>query len=105
MTGIPDFNYPEFERVAQELRSQGHVVYSPHEYPYDGPLDAFPVRESFSEFCRYICDEADAVCLLPGWEESNGAVVEKLLAERIGVDVIYIGREGMIRGWAKIRQK
>lgn len=36
----------------------------------------------------------DAIALLPGWEESEGSRVEKLVAEAIGLDVVELG-EGL----------
>lgn len=90
MTGLPEFNYPAFAKAAQELRDEGYQVYNPQEYPWDGPLDQFPIRAAFAEYCEFICEKADAIFMLPGWQNSKGAIVEKLLAERVGVEVVYL---------------
>ena len=90
MTGWPDFNYPAFNAAAAALRGQGHAVYNPTEFPYDGPLEDFPIREAFSEYTRFICLEACTIALLPGWEKSKGAVAEHALAVRLGLEIIHL---------------
>jgi len=86
MKGHPESNYPLFNSVAAELRSKGHHVYNPAEYPHDGE---FPIRKAFAEYCNYICLRADTIVLLPGWDRSIGAKVEKGLAQRIGLAVEF----------------
>ena len=81
MTGLPDFNRPEFNRVAAILRAQGHCVFNPAE------TDEYEPRQSFAEYTRFICLEADMIILLSGWQKSKGAMVELKLAEYIGVNV------------------
>lgn len=100
MTGLPEFNYPAFRKAAAALREAGHFVHNPAEFDHDGPLDGrieeFPIREAMAEFCEFICKEADAVVLLDGWESSDGAQVEAMLAKRIGVELIP---------WRAVRRK
>lgn len=88
MKGYPESNYPLFHRVASELRSEGHTVYNPAEFKHDGTRATFPLREAFADYCRFICLEAEAIVLLPGWERSKGATVEHALAENLGLTVI-----------------
>ncbi|WP_321336503.1 DUF4406 domain-containing protein [Breoghania sp.] len=90
MTGIQGFNYPAFNSAAAQLRAAGIRVCSPAEYPHDGPLEDFPIRDAFASYCDFICYAADAVVLLDGWETSDGARVEKALADRIGVPTITL---------------
>ena len=84
MTGLPEFNYPEFNRVAQLLRDQGNVVYNPAEFDYEGE---FPIRRAFAEFSAFICLEADKIVLLPGWENSLGVNAELALAKNCGLEI------------------
>lgn len=84
MTGIPEFNYPEFHRVAALLRKRGYYVFSPAEW-WTGGFDTFPVRDAFAAFTRFICLEADMLVMLPGWQQSKGATAEYRLAQAIGV--------------------
>lgn len=88
MTGLPQYNYPAFHAAAGVLRSQGHEVYNPAEFPFEGDLDAFPIREAFAEYCEYICKQADTIILLEGWEASKGVSAELALAKNCGLQVI-----------------
>jgi hypothetical protein len=101
MRGIAWFNYPMFDRVAKELREAGNEVISPADEdrlhdgfnPYANPAHAhpdactFPKTMDFSNTVRR-CLEAvlrcDEIVLLPGWENSNGAVAELTLAMWLG---------------------
>lgn len=89
MTGLPKFNYPAFEAKAAELRADGHSVKSPHEHAHD--VNNFPLREAFADYTNYICSEADALYLLPGWHTSHGARIEHDLAAYLGLEIIYPG--------------
>lgn len=84
MTGYPDFNRPMFNSAAAKLRAEGHEVYNPAEYKFDGE---FPVREAFAEYCQFICTKADTIAMLPGWEFSKGATMEYRLAKICGLKI------------------
>ena len=88
MTGLPDYNYPTFHRVTAQLRASGHRVYNPAEYPHDGAPEDFPIRQAFASYCTFICLEADMIILLPGWQNSKGALAERQLALNCGIDII-----------------
>ncbi len=97
MRGIAWFNYPLFDRVAKELREAGNEVISPADEdrkhdgfdPYANPAHAhpdactFPKTMDFAKTVRRCLDavlRCDEIVLLPGWENSNGAVAELTLA-------------------------
>jgi len=97
MRGIAWFNYPLFDRVAKALREAGNEVISPAEEdrkhdgfdPYANPSHAqpdactFPKTMDFAKTVRRCLDavlRCDELVLLPGWENSNGAVAELTLA-------------------------
>jgi hypothetical protein len=103
MRGVAWFNYPMFDRVAKELRDAGNEVISPADEdrkvgfdPFANPeyriADActFPSEASFESFDKTVrrCFESvlrcDEIVLLPGWENSNGAVAELTLAMWLG---------------------
>lgn len=87
MTGLPDFNYPKFNEVAASLRAMGHIVYNPAEFPHHGE---FPIREAFAEYTAFICNRADTIVLLEGWEKSLGVSAELALAKNCKLEVIHI---------------
>lgn len=84
MTGLPNLNMPAFHAAATKLRSEGHEVYNPAEYKFEGE---FPVRDAFAEYCKFICKKADTIAMLPGWEFSKGATMEYRLAKICGLKI------------------
>lgn len=88
MTGYPESNYPAFESASHSLRMQGHEVYSPHEYMPPGKPTIEVLRGAFAEYCKYICEEADTIVMLPGWEKSPGATAEHSLAKCCGLKIV-----------------
>lgn len=87
MKGYPQSNYPLFNAVAAELRAVGHQVMNPAEFPHDGPQDTFPLRKAFAAYCKFICEDADTIVLLPGWEKSLGVSAELALAKNCGLAI------------------
>lgn len=108
MRGIPQFNFPAFYEAAAKLRADGHTVFSPAEKDDDiygsdmaksNPTGdenlatekhGFDIRRTMEIDCTWICRNADAIALLPGWENSRGVKAEKALAEAIGIQVIIL---------------
>lgn len=88
MTGYPKQNYPLFDAVAGQLRGAGHIVYSPAEFRGGIDLQPFPIREAFIEYLTFICDQAEAIVLLPGWQDSVGATAELAMAKVCKIHVI-----------------
>jgi hypothetical protein len=108
MTGIPYFNYPAFHAAASELRATGHEVFNPAEHDtamfgkdISNPAGCAETAAAEHGFDRravlkadlaWICDNADAIALLPDWEKSSGARAEYALATALGLHVILLGR-------------
>lgn len=108
MRGIPEFNFPAFNTAAALLRSQGHLVFNPAERDNErhgkdisignitgcevtaAKEHGFSLREALADDTKFICLEADAIALLPGWENSKGAKAELALSEALGHKVIYL---------------
>ncbi len=89
MTGIEHFNHPAFEAACEILRLAGYEAESPH---------WAPELESWEAYMRHdlaLLLGCDAIALLPGWEHSRGARLERLVAEALGLPVWYID-EGRI---------
>lgn len=87
MTGLPDLNYPAFNTVTAALREHGHTVYNPAEYDKDGRK--FELRAGFREYAGWICDHAEGLYMLPGWEKSEGARAEHALAVALKLQIVY----------------
>ena len=82
MTGLPDFNYPAFNAEAQRLRGLGYQVENPAENPAQDTWQAY-MRQAVAQLVT-----CDLVALLPGWENSRGALIENGLAVSLGIPVV-----------------
>lgn len=78
MSGIKDRNRPLFNKVAIELTEQGHSVLNPATLP-DGLTQG-----QYMQICLPMVAVADELVMLPGWERSEGAYIEFLLAKKSG---------------------
>ena len=101
MRGIKAYNHPAFDRAAAKLRDEGHEVFSPAEHDRDlwpdldwpnftGDLavDGFSgvdMRKVIKADLDWIADIAEAIALLPGWENSRGACTEHALGIFLGL--------------------
>lgn len=108
MRNIPEFNFPAFNAATAKLRAEGHTVFNPAERDNErhgkdiskGNADGceeraakehgFSLREALADDTAWICREADAIALLPGWENSKGARAELALSEALGHTVIRL---------------
>lgn len=88
MTGLPDMNFPLFNKAAATLRAKGMEVVNPAEICADQPgsWEKF-MREDIKALC-----DCDMIVLLPGWESSKGAHLELHIAHRVGLEVTYLER-------------
>lgn len=99
MRGIADFNFPAFEEATAQLRSRGYNVISPAEEDLGRGFDpaeltghedlsviGYDLREVLLSDLECV-SECDAICLLPGWEDSLGARAEAALAEALNLSV------------------
>lgn len=92
MTGIPQFNYPEFFRIAKALRAEGFDIISPAEQDSpaklelilespDGDLSKMPPSvgtwgDFLSHDVKLIADGVNGIFFMPGWQKSRGARLE-----------------------------
>ena len=108
MRGRPFFNFPAFFAAAAKLRADGHEVFNPAEYDNEkagtdistgnesGDEDmaaarfGYDRRKSLEADLAWICREADAIALLPGWGESLGALAEYWAARACDLEIITL---------------
>lgn len=105
MSGYPQFNFPEFDRVSAELRAAGFDVVSPAELDdddtreaalesKDGIHDPEKVKgQTWEDFLArdiiLIADhELHGVIALPGWTRSRGANFEAAVAKSLAKPVV-----------------
>jgi len=87
-----NYNFPLFDHVATKLRKAGCEVFSPPDHArkcigpdekiFSMPKDevAKYVRSMFKQELDWICDHANVILLLPGWQQSIGARAEHAVA-------------------------
>lgn len=106
MRGIPQFNFPAFLKADRWLRALGYLTFNPAQHDLDlhgqevmksetGNNDeaeqrGFDLGKALRDDLTYIAMEADAVCVLPGWENSSGANAEVALARALGKPVAQL---------------
>lgn len=113
MRGVPEFNFPAFFAGEALLVAQGHTVFNPARRDEErhgkgfakdnhtgdeqqaAVQKGFSLREALRDDTAFICMEAEAIAMLPGWIHSKGAVAEKALAEALGLQVMYMGDNGI----------
>ena len=83
MTGLPELNFPAFHRAEALLRAEGWQTVNPATL---NPDPAASWEECMRTDIRAICD-CTHMAMLPGWERSRGARLERSLARRLGLHV------------------
>lgn len=78
--------FKEATRVAGKM---GYVSVNPMEDQEDGLTWAEYMRRDIKALM-----DCDAILMMPGWEQSRGAKLEKDIAERIGMEVLYMKEGG-----------
>lgn len=74
MRGYPERNVHAFDSAARRLRARGYEVFNPAE------LAEPENNAAMAAELAYVCCEADAVIVLPGFTASRGALAEVLAA-------------------------
>jgi len=110
-----NFNFEAFENAAATLRAQGWKIVSPHEFDLDtGRVQAeyytfggvrkfvsvelsptFDFEDTMGEDLRLIEEQCNALVLLPGWGNSEGANLELQHALKLGYP-IFLYADGII---------
>ena len=100
MRGLPEFNFPAFDKAHDYLTGRGHEPFSTADRDRSTGFDTtgmtghenladlgFSLREALAADTEYISKHAEAIALLPGWERSSGAAAEIALAHALGLPV------------------
>jgi nucleoside 2-deoxyribosyltransferase len=82
ITGRENFAKP-FNDAASKLRQSGWQVLNPAELP---PGMTEP---AYMDICLAMVRHCDAILMLPGWEDSDGATCERALAIKCGKPRFY----------------
>lgn len=96
MRGYPRFNFDRFAASARSLREAGYAVVSPAEMDLeDGDFDPDnPGEITKDRYERWMrrdlraLADCDAIFLLPGWQNSEGAKRELAFALAMNLEVI-----------------
>lgn len=112
MTGKEQFNFPLFDKVRDIYETIGFNVFSPAdhdrkllgrekdwlptdehhegEWKYWDVPNAPGLRKMLGDDLLWIAENADAIVMLPGWENSKGAKAEWALAHALGLEISYL---------------
>lgn len=112
MSGISQFNFPEFDRLAALLREQGYEIVSPAEMddpetraaalasPDGAPGSGASNGETWGDFLardvKLIADKVDGVLVMRGWRNSRGARLEAYVAHLCGKPIHLVEDDGTI---------
>lgn len=98
ITGKPDLNKPLFTAAEAALRSVGHQVLNPHgvcttlgphicKYPCHPSEELLPWEDYLRADLIAMLHTADGLAMLPDWESSRGAQLERHVATALGWEV------------------
>ena len=86
MSGLPGMNFDAFNSASAALQALGYETVNPVDLnpdPNADWLDCITVDLLALRPC-------DGIALLPGWERSFGAQIERLAAQRLGLSIFKI---------------
>lgn len=92
VTGLPIHEVTmKFGSAQKELESKGFVAINPLEVVNDWQCD----WQTAMKKCIKALIECDAIVLLPDWEESKGAKIERQLAENLQIEIFNYSKFGI----------
>lgn len=90
MTGYPEHNFPAFHSAAEAWRAAGHTVISPAEMDGPEPDHHKLAKVPWDWYLRRdlaLLVTCDAVAMLDGWEDSQGASLERHVASKLNMAI------------------
>ena len=86
ITGHDDYK-ERFAEMAARIELEGHIALNPAILPDNMPPTCY------MPICIAMLEQADAIFLLDGWDQSPGAIAEMLYAERQGKAIVSFSGE------------
>lgn len=90
MTGLPEYNFPQFAAAKRDLEECGFDILSPHEIDH-GETPETRGSLHYTEYLRAgfkMLLECRGIIMLPNWTKSRGAVAEFNLAVSLDMPVM-----------------
>jgi Domain of unknown function (DUF4406) len=85
MSNIMHFNFPKFNEAAYHLRQLGFEVINPAE---NGHASDKKWEDYLRADIKMLVD-CQRIYMLPGWQDSRGARLEFMIAEELGLEIMY----------------
>lgn len=85
MTGIPDSNYPAFRKAEAELKAAGYEVLCPVDSEQHNDTGKQQTWDWYMRHALRMVLDAEGVALLPDWRTSRGAMLERHVANNLGL--------------------
>ncbi len=85
MTGVKDYNRQAFKAAEEKIKAMGYEVVNPCKLDHSG-------NGKWEEYMRTDIKalmDCDAIYMLKGWEDSNGAIIELKLALDLKFGLIH----------------
>lgn len=98
MTGLPELNYPAFEKAVAQLQEHGIKVRSPHAIDYEETPETrgqLPYSTYLKGGYRLLL-ECGGIIMLNGWTRSRGTKHELYIARSLGYPVFTLGEGFMM---------
>jgi hypothetical protein len=99
MRGKPQYNFPAFMEAEEYINSLGYNVVNPADHdlgvgvePLEGVDDKLRGELLLWDFTQ-IVRHCQAIYLLRGWQQSEGATLEYLLAKTLGMPIYQQGQD------------
>ena len=92
MTGVKDYNYPEFMRVEKSLTDHGFKTFNPAKIKIDTTdLTEDEIWQVYMDVCLPVIERCKTIYLLKGWETSKGAKLELKRAIELNLKIVQQG--------------
>lgn len=97
MSGLPDFNYPMFQKAVDVLKEAypDWEIISPHDLDETwGSVEKGWTWREYMQRDLKILVHCDAIALLPGFMTSKGARLEHHVARELGLEIWFMISDG-----------